>query len=81
MNLTPQKVIFRFEYAFIGVSTSGAPGKHPGRVGDSALPGGGLYASRCFKFYKATRIANFYEYKKEYVYFHRCFTRKERNIK
>ncbi|XP_062573431.1 N(4)-(Beta-N-acetylglucosaminyl)-L-asparaginase-like [Saccostrea cucullata] len=29
----------------VGVSTSGAPGKHPGRVGDSALPGGGLYAN------------------------------------
>ncbi|ELT91383.1 hypothetical protein CAPTEDRAFT_191352 [Capitella teleta] len=27
-----------------GVSTSGMPGKHPGRVGDSPLPGGGLYA-------------------------------------
>lgn len=32
-------MIFRFDYAFTGVSTSGAPGKHPGRVGDSALPG------------------------------------------
>ncbi|XP_048738230.1 N(4)-(Beta-N-acetylglucosaminyl)-L-asparaginase-like [Ostrea edulis] len=29
----------------VGVSTSGAPRKHPGRVGDSALPGGGLYAN------------------------------------
>lgn len=27
-----------------GVSTSGMPHKHPGRVGDSALPGNGLYA-------------------------------------
>ncbi|VDI25166.1 N4-(beta-N-acetylglucosaminyl)-L-asparaginase [Mytilus galloprovincialis] len=27
-----------------GVSTSGMPNKHPGRVGDSALPGNGLYA-------------------------------------
>ncbi len=26
-----------------GVSTSGAPWKHPGRVGDSAIPGAGLY--------------------------------------
>lgn len=28
----------------IGVSTSGMSGKQPGRVGDSALPGCGLYA-------------------------------------
>ncbi|HET9690059.1 MAG TPA: isoaspartyl peptidase/L-asparaginase [Acidimicrobiales bacterium] len=27
-----------------GVSTSGYPWKHPGRVGDSALPGAGIYA-------------------------------------
>ena len=27
-----------------GVSTSGPPFKHPGRVGDSPLPGCGLYA-------------------------------------
>jgi beta-aspartyl-peptidase (threonine type) len=27
----------------VGVSTSGFPWKHPGRVGDSALPGAGLY--------------------------------------
>lgn len=29
---------------FAGVSTSGAPFKSPGRVGDSPLPGCGLYA-------------------------------------
>jgi len=29
-----------------GVSTSGMPGKHPGRVGDSPLPGSGLYAGK-----------------------------------
>jgi len=28
------------------VSTSGMPGKHPGRVGDSPLPGSGLYAGK-----------------------------------
>ncbi|XP_070548080.1 N(4)-(Beta-N-acetylglucosaminyl)-L-asparaginase-like [Ptychodera flava] len=27
----------------VGVSTSGAANKHPGRVGDSPLPGSGLY--------------------------------------
>ena len=27
-----------------GVSTSGCPNKHAGRVGDSPLPGSGLYA-------------------------------------
>lgn len=30
----------------VGVSTSGMPHKHPGRVGDSALPGNGLYAGK-----------------------------------
>lgn len=29
-----------------GTSTGGVPGKMPGRVGDSPLPGGGLYAER-----------------------------------
>ena len=27
-----------------GLSSSGAPGKHPGRIGDGPLPGSGLYA-------------------------------------
>ncbi|KAK0055291.1 N(4)-(Beta-N-acetylglucosaminyl)-L-asparaginase, partial [Biomphalaria pfeifferi] len=31
-----------------GVSTSGMSGKHPGRVGDSALPGCGLYADSLY---------------------------------
>ncbi|KAF7249421.1 N(4)-(Beta-N-acetylglucosaminyl)-L-asparaginase [Varanus komodoensis] len=30
----------------VGVSTSGAPFKYPGRVGDSPLPGCGLYADK-----------------------------------
>ncbi|XP_053140402.1 N(4)-(Beta-N-acetylglucosaminyl)-L-asparaginase-like isoform X2 [Hemicordylus capensis] len=30
----------------VGVSTSGAPFKYPGRVGDSPLPGCGLYANK-----------------------------------
>ena len=29
---------------FTGVSSSGVMYKHPGRVGDSPLPGSGLYA-------------------------------------
>ena len=31
---------------YAGVSTSGMSGKHPGRVGDSPLPGAGLYAGK-----------------------------------
>ena len=34
----------RNDYSPIGVSSSGAMHKHPGRVGDSPLPGSGLYA-------------------------------------
>ncbi len=30
----------------LGVSSSGMAYKHPGRVGDSPLPGAGLYASK-----------------------------------
>lgn len=35
-----------FIFNCLGVSTSGMPNKHPGRVGDSALPGNGLYAGK-----------------------------------
>jgi len=33
-------------WSITGVTTSGIPNKHPGRVGDSPLPGCGLYAGK-----------------------------------
>ena len=39
-----QQAFFILIVAHLGVSTSGSSFKHPGRVGDSPLPGSGLYA-------------------------------------
>ena len=45
-----------------GVSSSGIAFKHPGRVGDSPLPGSGLYAdnevSKLWAFYSVTNCSS-----------------------